>query len=69
MFVGDAENCWVLDDTVSAKEGLEVLRPTTQNGGLVCKKHLPICTVQGTLDSVSQALHCLEGFVEASVVT
>ena len=62
--LGDSENCWVLDDTVSAKAGLEVLRPMTQNGGLVCKKHLPICTAQGTLDGVSWTIHWLEGFVE-----
>ena len=61
------ENYWVLDNMVSAKEGLEVLSPMTQNGGLVCKKHLPICTVQGTLDLVSWAIHCLDGFVETLV--
>ena len=63
------ENYWLLDNMVSAKEGLEVLRPKTQNGSLVCQKHLPICTAQGTLDLVSQAIHCLEGFVEATRVT
>ena len=55
--------------TGSAKEGLEVLRPTTQNGGLVCKKHLSMGNAQGTLDSVNWAIHCLESFVEAFVVT
>ena len=69
MGAGDAEKCWVLDDTVRDEEGFQVLRPTTQNVGLVCKKHLPTCTVQGTLDHVNQVMHCLEGFLETSVVT
>ena len=55
--LGDTDNCWILSDEVSAKEGLEVLRPTTQNGGLVCKKHSPICTAQRTLDPMSRAIY------------
>ncbi len=46
-----------------------MLRSTTQNGGLVCKKHLHICTAQGNLDPVYRVSNYLEGFVEASVVT
>ena len=45
--LGDAENCWVLVNTVSAKEELEVLRPTTQNGGLVCKSTYPSALCKG----------------------
>ena len=42
---------------------------STQNGGLICKKHLPIHIVQETLDPVSRAIYYLESFIEASVVT
>ena len=69
MVARDTEDYRVLDDMVSVKDGLEMLRPTTQNGGFVCKKHLPICTAEGTLNPVKRAIHCHEGFVEVSVVT
>ena len=36
--------------------------------GLICKKHFPICTVQESLDPVSRAIHCLESFIETSLV-
>ena len=64
MVAGDAENCWVLDDTFSAKEGLELLRPMTQNGALA---HLHCARDSGPGES-GHTLPC-EGLVEASVVT
>ena len=46
-----------------------MLRPTAHDGCSICKEHLAIRTAQGTLDLVCRAIHCLEGFIEASVVT
>jgi len=46
-----------------------MLRPAAQNRCLFCEEHPAVRTAQRTLHLVSRAVHCLEGFIEASVVT
>lgn len=45
-----------------------MLRPAPQDRRLACEERLAVRTAQRTLDLVSRATDCLEGFVEASVV-
>ena len=66
--------CWRMLRTVGSWTTQSVLKKYRKCSdqrlrGHVCKKPLSFCTVQGTLDPVSRAVHCHEAFLEASVVT
>ena len=38
----DVDNCLFVNNTISAEESLEMLRPAVQNGSLVCQKRLSV---------------------------